>query len=144
MGFNSGFKGLKCLKDIRVCEFPFCCPVRLSVCIAVHLLTILRNHTECWGVVLCPRIQVSGRRWAVSERIFVVFLLPVIVRHVRPRFLPSVFFSVNYSMIILSFRALWSVIMIAPLSPLFIWQLSFITSRRYSAARVGHHLSGLC
>jgi hypothetical protein len=47
-----------------------------------------------------------GQEMGVSDRIFVVFLVLVIVRHVRPRFLPSIFFSVNYSLIILSFHAL--------------------------------------
>ena len=61
-----------------------------------------------------------GQEMDVSDRIVVVFLVPVTVPHVRPRFLPPLFLSVNYSLIMLSFRALYFVIISAVLSPLFI------------------------
>ena len=47
-----------------------------------------------------------GQEVGVSDRIFVAFVVPMTVPHVRPRFLPSLCFSVNYSLIIVSFRAL--------------------------------------
>lgn len=116
---------LKCWNNIRACEFPFCFSVRLLlVCIAVHSLTILRNHAECWCVVVCTQIQGSGR-------IFVIFL-------VHARITPWHYRTSDHaSLQPYSFQLIihWSSYrsMIAPLGPFFIWQLSFITSRRYSA-----------
>jgi hypothetical protein len=71
----------------------------------------------CGGVHLDSSF---GQEMGVYDRIFVVFLVPVILPHVRPRFLPCLFCSVKYSLIILSFRPLQFAIISPVKSPFYL------------------------